>query len=184
MAEASVREANERDASAIAELHARTWRYAYAELLPAAVLDALDPEQTTAQWRAVLTAETTTFVAFEGTFLVGCCVAGSAPREDLAGVGEEVPEDAEHIGMIGTLLVEPRWGRRGHGGRLLGTAARLLREQGHTRGITWVPEADQASLAFYERAGWRADGLVRTYDAEGTQVREARMAGTLELYLE
>jgi len=85
--------------------------------------------------------------------------------------------------MIGTLLVEPRWGRRGHGGRLLAEAARGLRAKGATRGVVWVPENDDVSVAFYERAGWERDGTVRTLDAGGRALREIRLTGTLDFQL-
>lgn len=183
MAEAAVREAGSGDAAAIARLQASTWRYAYADVLPDAVLDGLETAETEQQWAAALAvAGTTTFLAAEGDALVGYCVAGRAPEQAVAGVGGELPTDAPAVGLIGTLLVEPRWGRRGHGGRLLAAAAEVLRGLACTRGITWVPEADHAALAFYEAVGWRADGLVRTLDAAGTPVREARLSGTLELH--
>lgn len=183
MAEVVVRKAGGNDAAAIAGLQARTWRYAYADLLPEQVLDGLDAPESEQRWAAALAdPATTTFLAAEGDALVGYCVAGSAPKEAAAGVGGELPADAATLGMIGTLLVEPRWGRRGHGGRLLAAAAEVLRGLACTRGITWVPEADHATLAFYEGAGWRADGLVRTLDAAGTPVREARLSGALELH--
>ncbi|WP_020498391.1 GNAT family N-acetyltransferase [Sciscionella marina] len=184
MAEAVVREASGADARAIAGIQARTWRYAYADLLPAEALAELEPEHIEGRWSEVIAAETDTLLALEGTEPVGCCVCGAAPHAELLGVGGELPGDAGTVGLIGTLFVEPRWGRRGHGGRLLATAAGRLRARGFTRGITWIPEADHAALSFYERAGWRADGLVRTLDTGGGQVREARLTGTLDLHLE
>jgi GNAT superfamily N-acetyltransferase len=94
-----------------------------------------------------------------------------------------LPEDAGSIGLIGTLLVEPRWGRRGHAGRLLATAARGLSDAGGARGIVWLPENDAVSLAFYERAGWGRDGMVRTLDAGGRPLREIRLTGDLDFRL-
>ena len=81
------------------------------------------------------------------------------------------------------MLVEPRWGRRGHAGRLLATAASALRADGAERGITWVAQSDHASLGFFRRAGWKPDGLVRTLDTGETTVREVRLTGTLALEL-
>src|SRR5262249_56908706 len=90
--------------------------------------------------------------------------------------GVPVP-DAERVALVATLLVEPRWGRRGHGGRLLAAAGDAMLADGLARGISWVAEADKASLRFWERAGWAADGLVRTLDAGGRPLREVRMTG-------
>ncbi len=92
-----------------------------------------------------------------------------------------VPDDAGRVGLVATLLVSPRWGRRGHGGRLLVAAAAGLRSAGAARGITWTPERDAASRAFYRRAGWEPDGTVRTLDAGGRPLREVRLGGPLDL---
>ena len=61
------------------------------------------------------------------------------------------------------------------------TAAEALRTAGATRGVTWVPERDAASRAFYARAGWEPDGTVRTLDAGGRPLREVRLGGALDL---
>jgi hypothetical protein len=58
-----------------------------------------------------------------------------------------------------------------------------MREAGSTRGIAWVPETDKATLGFYDRAGWVADGTVRTLDAGGRPLREIRLTGTLRIEL-
>jgi hypothetical protein len=46
-----------------------------------------------------------------------------------------------------------------------------------------VAEADHATQRFYARAGWEPDGAVRRLDAGGRELRELRLAGTLELRL-
>ena len=74
------------------------------------------------------------------------------------------PRGRRRCAEIGALLVEPRWGRRGHGGRLLAAAAEALRAGGAHYGLAWVPEADEASRRFYARAGWEPDGAVRALD--------------------
>jgi hypothetical protein len=61
--------------------------------------------------------------------------------------------------------------------------AQRLAAQGATRGITWVPEADTASLAFFQAVGWNPDGTVRTLDVGGRPVRELRLSGSLDLRL-
>ncbi len=96
-------------------------------------------------WTAAV-AEGVVFVATEGDWTVGFAAAGPAD------VPAESPLGPEAWGEIGALLVEPRWGRRGHGGRLLAAAAEALRERGARYGLAWVPEKDDASLRFYMRA--------------------------------
>ncbi|GAB3275216.1 GNAT family N-acetyltransferase [Parasphingorhabdus pacifica] len=184
MADVEVRAAVASDAAEIARIQQVTWRSAYAELLPSEVLDELDSTETEAQWQqALTTGRAEVLVATEGTWTVGFCVAGTAPVDEAAAPDGTPPPDAPAVALVSTLLVEPRWGRRGHGGRLLGVMAERLTGAGATRGITWVPEADVASMKFFRDIGWEPDGTVRTLDAGGRPLREIRLSGTLDLPL-
>ena len=73
--------------------------------------------------------------------------------------------------------MEPRWGRRGHGSRLLAAVADVARGGGAARLQVWLPETDGVSAGFYESAGWAPDGWARTLDT-GDASRSARSAGT------
>ncbi|MDV6012151.1 GNAT family N-acetyltransferase [Haloechinothrix sp. LS1_15] len=182
MARVAVHLAAPDDASAIARIQRDTWRFAYQEVLDQAALEALDSGDVEREWReAIGHPETDVFVATEGGHTVGFSVSGPAPEEELAGPRGELPEDSVHIGLIATALVEPRWQRRGHGGRLIAAAARALRSRGANRGMTWVAESDSATLSFYRDIGWHPDGTVRTLDTGGVTLREMRLFGTLEL---
>ncbi|MBO0840666.1 MAG: GNAT family N-acetyltransferase [Sciscionella sp.] len=184
MAEAMVRTASAADAPDIARIQLETWRTGYADLLPADALDRLAGDDAERVWARAIDDDTTTvFVATEGKWTVGFCVVGPAPRAETAAADGTPAPDATTTAMIGTLLVEPRWGRRGHGGRLLVAAAEAARKRDCTRGIAWVPEADDASLGLYANAGWQPDGTVRTLDAAGTALRELRVTGSLDLKL-
>ncbi len=185
MADAEVRDAEPSDAAEIARLQVETWRSAYANLLPPEVLDELDPAASEQQWRHALTAGPATVVlATEGDWTVGFCAAGLAPEQEATSADGDPPPDLPTLVLISTLLVEPRWGRRGHGGRLLGTMARRFAAVGASRGICWVPEADEASMAFFRGVGWDPDGTVRTLDAGGRPLRELRLSGSLDLRFE
>jgi L-amino acid N-acyltransferase YncA len=77
------------------------------------------------------------------------------------------------------LLVEPRWGRRGHGSRLLAAAVDHARADGMTRAVMWIPEADSASRDFLISAGWSPDGLARGLDTGAGELREIRLRTSL-----
>lgn len=172
------------DAAEIARIQQAIWRSAYAELVPAEVLAGLDPGETARIWRQTIEqGPAQVFVALEGEWLVGLCAAGKAPQDETADAEGTPAKDVETVALVSTLLVEPRWGRRGHGGRLLAEAGRAMRAAGSTRGICWIPELDRASLAFYGKAGWVADGTARTLDAGGRPLREIRLTGTLSIEL-
>lgn len=182
MSIAEVRLATPEDAKEIARIQRVAWEAAYADLPGAlAALDAVDAEQ---QWTdAIEFPFSTVYLATEGEFNVGFCVAGLAPESEVADASGALPADADKTGLIASLLVEPRWGRRGHAGRLLATAARGLREIGAERGISWVGQSDHPALGFYRRAGWNPDGTVRVLDTGETTIREVRLTGTLDLAL-
>jgi GNAT superfamily N-acetyltransferase len=179
---ASVRPAARQDIPEVVRIQLDTWQVAYADLLPPDVLAGVDPAEAQDAWVQALD-RSHLFVAVEGEWTVGFCAAGPATEADLADADDNVPDDAATVGLISTLLVEPRWGRRGHGGRLLATAARSLRADGATRGIAWVPEKDEASRKFYARIGWQPDGIARTLDAGGRPLRELRLTGSIDLTL-
>jgi GNAT superfamily N-acetyltransferase len=172
MAVATVRPAVPSDAAEIARIQLVTWRAAYHDLLPADLLDALAADEAEATWRHTIEqGPARVFLAAEGQFQVGFAAAGPAPQDESAGAdGTPVP-DADRVALVSVLLVEPRWGRRGHGGRLLAAAGDAML-------------ADGLALGFWERAGWLADGTVRTLDAGGRPLREVRMTGTLSFELQ
>jgi L-amino acid N-acyltransferase YncA len=174
MALATVRRAVDADVDALVRIQSDTWRAAYAELVPAAAIAQLTGAAARAAWRAAVGAGggRHVFVASEGEWTVGFCAAAHYGGENGAAIAE-----------VTTLLVEPRWGRRGHGGRLLAAAAEALRGHGAEVGWAWVPEADAASRAFYGHAGWAADGAVRGLDTGAGTLREIRLSGPLDLHL-
>ncbi|MQA61405.1 MAG: GNAT family N-acetyltransferase [Actinophytocola sp.] len=184
MARVDVHLARPTDAGEIARIQRDTWRAAYRDIVGEAALAELDDAATEERWVAAIAhADTDVFVATEAGFTVGFSVSGKAPEGELAGPEGELPADADHTGLIATVLVEPRWGRRGHGGRLLAAAVRALRSRGAKRAVTWVSESDSATLSFYRALGWDPDGTVRTLDTGERQLREMRLAGGLDFHL-
>jgi GNAT superfamily N-acetyltransferase len=184
---AAVHPAEPSDIAHIDRIQREIWQVGYASLLPTelrATLSAIDHDDTERTWEQTRAhGPARLFVATEGDWTVGFCSAGMAPSDDLADAQGALPPDAATVAMIGSLLVEPRWGRRGHGGRLLATAARELRAAGATRGIAWILDGDQVSRGFYARIGWQPDGIARTLDAGGHPLREIRLSGDLDLTL-
>jgi GNAT superfamily N-acetyltransferase len=178
MALATVRRAVEADVDALVRIQSDTWRAAYAGLIPAEALAQLTTPPAREAWRNAVRAGGGhhVLVATEGEWTVGFCAAAYYGGED----GR--PEHTA-IAEVSTLLVEPRWGRRGHGGRLLAAAAEALAHHGARAGWTWIPEADAVSRAFYAHAGWEADGAVRGLDTGAGTLREIRLSGPLDLCL-
>ncbi len=162
MADVSVRPARAEDAERVARVQLSTWRTAYADLLPAEALDV--PEvQAAALWLGAVesppSAEHRLLVALERDELVG--FAASGPTSD---------EDADGAVELMTLLVEPRWGRRGHGSRLVAASVDHWRGDGFTAAVAWAWERDPATRSFLKGSGWEPDGTARGLDT-GPQVQ-------------
>lgn len=177
MADVSVRPAAADDVAEIARIQVETWRFAYADVVPAAVLAALTVETAVQAWTDAVTAPPSArhhvLVALEQQWLVG--FVALAPADDLE------PDDPEPAATasLGPLVVEPRWGRRGHGSRLMAAAVDHARTDGMARAICWIPEADRVSREFLIGAGWAPDGLVRALDTGAGELREIRLHVTL-----
>ncbi|MGD9529221.1 GNAT family N-acetyltransferase [Pseudonocardia sp.] len=172
MATAAVRPATPADVDDIVRLQAGTWQLAYAGLLPEAALEHVSGPAAREAWTAAVAAggRSRVLVATEGRFTVGFCAAAAS---------DEAPEWAE----IAALVVEARWGRRGHGGRLLAAAAAHLSGLGARFGMAWVAEVDEVTRRFYASAGWGPDGQVRVLDTGEGELRELRITGSLDLEL-
>jgi GNAT superfamily N-acetyltransferase len=173
MADVSVRPARADDAPEIGRIQVETWRSAYAEILPPAVLDGVTVEDAAATWGAAIAQPPDrrhhVLVAQEQDWRVGFTALG--PADDLEA---DDPEPATTLALA-VILVEPRWGRRGHGSRLLAAAVDHARGDGMTRAVAWIPEGDTVSREFLISAGWAPDGLVRALDTGAGELREIRL---------
>jgi len=177
MADASVRPARPEDAEEIARIQLGTWRTAYRRLLPPAGLSAVTEEDAAARWRQAVAAPPSprhrVLVALEQHWRVGFAAAGPADPED-------APPEGPAPLAVATLLVEPRWGRRGHGSRLLASVVDHARADGFATAVVWLLERDTASRAFFTSAGWEPDGAERALDVDGLHVPEVRLHASLE----
>ncbi|MGY1750622.1 N-acetyltransferase family protein [Modestobacter sp. SYSU DS0511] len=166
-AEVSVRPAVADDAAAIARVQVVTWRTAYREVLPDEVLDGWDDDAAASTWRRSVDTPPSpahrVFVAQERESVVG--LAACAPAEDDPGSG---------LLEIVALAVEPRWGRRGHGSRLLAAVADAARTLGAPGLVMWLPAADTVTARFLAGAGWAPDGWTRILDAGSATVPQER----------
>lgn len=172
-ADVSCRVAWADDAPAIAAVQVRAWRASYADLLPAALLEALDADEIAAGWRDALgrppDARNRVVVALERNLVTGFAVTGPAADPDCDPVAD---------GEVGDLTVDPHKRRAGHGSRLMQAAVDTLKADRFTRAVTWLAAADDATRTFLTTAGWAADGAFRTLDLTGdgsVQVKQVRL---------
>ena len=71
--------------------------------------------------------------------------------------------------------MEPRWGRRGHGSRLLAASVDGWRADGFATAVAWSYEKDPATRAFLTSAGWEPDGATRALDVDDLLVPQLRL---------
>ncbi|MCW2529372.1 MAG: family N-acetyltransferase [Pseudonocardiales bacterium] len=179
MADVSVRPARAAEAAEIARIQRDTLAMAYERLLPPEVFGQLADPQVQLELAEQIRAEIVrpsgqVLVAMEGDKMVGFSFVRAAVVEGESSL-EPDDTDVEHTGYLEQMLVEPRFGRRGHGSRLLAASVDFFTTAGFVRAVTWLPEDSEASINFLSSAGWARDGYTRGFDANGTPVREIRL---------
>ena len=181
MALGYVRPARPSDAGEIARIQLATWRVAYRRMLPKHVLDNLDESWLGHRWSTAVEAPPSerhrVLVAVEQaeqSYLVGFAASGPPDEQALA-----PDEPAEVLGpevvAVTDLLVEPRWGRRGHGSRLLAASVDLWRSDGFDTAVAWAFDGDEATRKFLGGAGWEPDGAARALDVDDLLVPQLRL---------
>jgi GNAT superfamily N-acetyltransferase len=176
-----VRPARPEDAAEIARIQLATWRVAYRRLLPRHVLDRLDEAWLGNRWSAAIEAPPSdrhrVLVAVEQaeqSYLVGFAASGPPDEQSLA-PGEPADVLGADLVAVTDLLVEPRWGRRGHGSRLLAASVDLWRSDGFGTAVAWAYEGDPATRKFLTQTGWEPDGATRALDVDDMLVPQLRL---------
>jgi GNAT superfamily N-acetyltransferase len=192
MAFGFVRPARSDDVGEIARIQLTTWRVAYQKLVPRRVLDQLDEDWIRRRWRDAITdppsakhrvlvaveqvdttARTPTAETTSSAYVVG--FAASGPQDDAAlAPDEDHTSSGETVAAITDLLVEPRWGRRGHGSRLLAASVDLWRTDGFATAVAWTFADDLVTRRFLEGAGWATDGASRALDIDDLLIPQVR----------
>jgi ribosomal protein S18 acetylase RimI-like enzyme len=167
-----MRRARAADARAIADVHVRTWREAYHDLLPAEFLAALDVDARERHWGselAVMPADRMPWLADSHGEVVGFASIG--PSRDV--------DAGPATGEIYAIYVVPDFWARGVGADLLRRAEHDLLEHGYTDATLWVLADNERARRFYERAGWWLDGE-RLDKIGGFEIREVRYRRMLD----
>lgn len=179
MAEAHVRPATAVDAVELGRIQSATWQQAYANLLPTTALDAMSEDASAAAWRSAVTAPP------GPGHLVLVAIEMSTTASTTVGFAALAPTDAEEAEItaptaeVVALVIEPRWGRRGHGSRLLHAVVERALELGAEELVCWVLAGDIATENLLRSAGWERDGWTRTLEADDRAVVQHRMVADI-----
>jgi ribosomal protein S18 acetylase RimI-like enzyme len=150
---------------AVAEVHMRAWRVAYRGIVPDPVLDDLDPAVRAARYTFDLTgpSDPATWIAVDRDAILGFVILGPCRDDGLSDLGE-----------VRSLYVDPDQWRSGLGAALMRQAEDELAGRGFAEATLWVFEDNARARRFYESAGWRADGGVKTIEIGGRAITEVR----------
>lgn len=163
------------DAASIVRVQLATWRENYADLIPAAELDALDPAELTERWAATIgapkDARMRVLVALERADLRGFALVHPSYDPDSDQVAD---------GEVGEFVIDAARQRAGHGSRLLQAAMDTLAADRFTRAVWWVNATDDALRTFITESGWEPDGAHRELGAAtGATVKQVRLHTSL-----
>ncbi|MGW6935592.1 N-acetyltransferase family protein [Lentzea sp. NPDC054927] len=143
------------DAAAVASVHVRTWQAAYRGLVPDSVLDNLSVEERTSMWERSIP-HGGVWVGVVDDVVVGFAAAGPS-REP----------DADF--QLYAIYVLPSAWDSGLGFSLASAAVGDSPDV-----IVWVFDENPRARRFYERFGFRADGLSKTETIGGATLNEIR----------
>jgi GNAT superfamily N-acetyltransferase len=159
-----IRRAAPRDAEAIARVRIDGWRTSYRGLIPAAYLDGMQVDASTALWDKILSAgpnPASVFVASHGDEVIGFA-AGSVLAEPKFGLNAELT----------AVYLRREFQRVGLGRRLIAAVVDAQRALGADGMIVWVIAANKPARAFCEALG--AELLVeQAFQWDGMDLLEA-----------
>jgi GNAT superfamily N-acetyltransferase len=155
---------------AIAEIHVRSWRAAYAGQLPDRLLRGLSIADLEAGWQCRLTApprgNRVLLIEPEPARVVGFASVG--PSRD--------PDADRHTGELVAFYLDPDYWGQGLGRVLHDHALTTLRRDGYEVATLWVLRSHHAAQRFYVKAGWVPDGAAKTDAIGDVQLDEIRYA--------
>lgn len=152
------------DEAAVADVHVRSWRVGYRDLLDPGYLDGLRPEERAARYRfGDGPGRPATVLAVDGGRVLGFATTGPSRSAEL-------PDDGE----LWAIYTDPAVWRCGVGRRLLTAGREALAAAGHRRAHLWVLAGNTGAEHFYRADGWAPDGARRTDTVFGATVEELR----------
>jgi RimJ/RimL family protein N-acetyltransferase len=142
----SIREAQLTDAKQIAAIHVRSWRTAYANLIPASLLDRLSIDEREFVWKKRLMDEerVLTLVSVEESTVTGWATVGPARDDDC---------DPTLVAELYGIYFSPDSWRQGLGTQLYEAIEKRVPEMTKEI-IVWVLQGNVRGRRFYEANGF------------------------------
>lgn len=145
-----IRRAEEKDASAIADVHGEAWRGAYAGIIPHRSLTTMINRRGQDWWANAIRRAAAVLVIECGGEVAGYATLGRNRARELPQQGE-----------IYELYLRPQYQGIGLGARLFAAARDRLFRHGLKGLVVWALEDNLGALSFYQGAGGRdvAEGI-------------------------
>jgi GNAT superfamily N-acetyltransferase len=167
MSDIQVRFATLKDAPAVAALHVKACRAAYAGQVPDTHWDATPMPKRVSFWKeAIEYGEPQVIVATEGADVVG--FVGFDRSRD--------PKSKNTTGEIWAIYAAPERLGQGIGLALWDAAREGLEDEGCTEVTVWLPLLHEQTLRFHDLAGFKREmNTARTVPLGGVKVEEVRL---------
>ena len=172
-----VRRAAETDVAELGRVNVAAWRHTYRGIAPDQFLDEMDESRRRQSWSrwVCLPPPDSVFVATNGVDhrVAAYCAVGAV---------REPQEDAHPVlptGELMSIYADPEvWGR-GAGHVVHDAALAALAGFGFRHAVLWVFEDNARARGFYERHGWRYDGVGKELEIAGRRPVEVRYSTAL-----
>ena len=166
MGDLTIRDAEARDARAIAAIQVNASRVAYAGIFSTAPAT-MTVENRIPVWQDFIAAagsQQRLLVAEQSAETEICGYAHFGPTRDL-------DQSASPSAELYSIYVTPERWRHGIGSGLLIRSTKMLGEAGFASCTLWVLAQNGNARRFYERHGWRSDGTERPVDGPIPEIR-------------
>jgi len=162
----SLHTAIEADLQAIGLIDLRSRQWGYRGIIPESALAALEVEERTDHWRAMLQPGGRALALVAA--VDGRPVGFAAWQDDGGDLGAE---------LLALYVLEEASGT-GVARDLEQAALRQMSSSGHERAFLWVLQENGRARRFYERAGWKADGAMKVITRCGVELVSVRYRQT------
>ncbi len=149
----NIRRATANDAPILAKVHVDSWQVAYRGIVPDSHLERFTYQRREEAFRQAISANLEeTYLIEDNSQPIGILTIGASRDADV---------DVSRTGEIWGIYITPEYWRQGVGTTLVHEAERILQSRGYQDVVLWVLEANMDARRFYEKMGFRLDGVFK-----------------------
>lgn len=139
------------DAKYCADIHAKSWSFAYNGIVPKSIIDTQNA-RCPMIWDKMLTNNTNShYVIVLNSIIIGFLTIADSRDADLK----------EHFYEIIGLYLDPVYIGVGYGKQAMDWIKKEIKSRGYEKISLWVLEENNRARSFYEKSGFVADGTIK-----------------------